>query len=107
VIEKYLDKAHRAFFDAGIDEIGKHYGAQSQLIKLGEECAEFDQALLKCVQGQPQEHVLEEFADVLVVSEQVLRMLDPESRKRVLEIVLFKIKRQIDRINAEKSHETH
>ena len=105
MITDRLDKAHRAFFECGTHEIFKYYGADHQLLTLLEELGELSQAVAMFLKeerpNRARELFLEELADVQVVISQFMDALSSEDRKLVTDIALFKIKRQLERIDAE------
>ena len=59
------------------EKIIEHHGAQCQMIKAIEEAAEFIQALSKYINtGEGVAHLAEEVADMLIMAEQVIYMID-------------------------------
>jgi NTP pyrophosphatase (non-canonical NTP hydrolase) len=106
MLEIHLDKAHRAFFESGIAEIIKHRGADHQWLKLVEEMSELTQSVTKYANGSRALAVYdnrsEEFADVLVVMHQLFSIMTPDQRKRVIDTALYKVKRELERIEDEK-----
>lgn len=64
--------------DEKIKKIADYYGKESQLDILQEECAELVQAVSKYKRGKDDDfsHLLEEMADVTIMIEQVLYLLE-------------------------------
>lgn len=64
--------------DEKIMKIANHYGMESQIDIMQEECAELVQAVSKYKRGKDDDfsHLLEEMADVTIMIEQVLYLLD-------------------------------
>lgn len=64
--------------DEKIKKIADHYGMESQIDILQEECAELVQAVSKYKRGKDDDfsHLLEEMADVTIMIQQVLYLLD-------------------------------
>lgn len=80
--------------DKKILEIINHYGVKNQLKKLSEEIYELQEAILL---NDSREHIVEEFADVNVLLEQIMVFYDlkPED---LVEEMKYKINRQLERI---------
>lgn len=80
--------------DKKILEIINHYGVKNQLKKLSEEIYELQEAILL---NDSREHIVEEFADVNVLLEQIMVFYDlkPED---LLEVMKYKVNRQLGRI---------
>lgn len=78
----------------------EHYGAQHQLVKLCEECAELTQQAVKCYDAgiTYSNHLVEEMADVKVMLMQFESIMTPEDREILECIIAQKIDRQIGRI---------
>lgn len=107
-------------------DVARHYGLNTQLIKLAEECAEYSAACLKWHvyeglannQANPSrkhfselcdkagEECVEELADVLVLARQIEFLLNigasPQLREDVEKEMREKVQRQLDRIAEEK-----
>lgn len=85
-------------------KIINHYGAQHQLVKLCEECAELTQQAAKCYdKGIPySDDMIEEIADVLVMIEQFKAVMSQPARDLFEDQIVYKLRRQLDRIE-EKS----
>ena len=87
----------------GIEKIADYYGADHQMDKTIEECAELIQAIakLKCNDDiNILEDVVEEMADVQIMLDELVYSLDcEEDMKKVIE---YKVKRQLKRIQEEK-----
>lgn len=91
--------------DNRLKTIADHYGLDSQFNILQEELAELIQAISKYRRGD-QSHILEEIADVIIMIEQVIYLLDRSDNLRDIkgEICLkidIKILRQLQRIDEE------
>lgn len=82
-----------------------HYGAQHQLVKLCEECAELTQQAAKCYdKGIPySDDMIEEIADVLVMIEQFKAAMSQPDRDLLDKIIMEKLERQLDRIEEEST----
>lgn len=107
MITGFLDKAHRAFFESGCAQIINHYGVEHQLLTLSEECGELVQASAMALKKErpirAHDLILEELADVQVVAAQMMLAMPAEDRQRVIEIALYKVKRQLERIEEQDS----
>ena len=81
----------------------EHYGAQHQLIKLCEECAELTQQAVKCYDAgmEYSYYLVEEMADVKVMLMQFESIMTPEDRELLELIIAKKLDRQIGRIENE------
>ena len=100
-ITDFLNRDEKAFVEFGSNRISNHYGLQNQLLKLVEECSEFTQAFAKHTfkpTVQNFDHLLEELADVSLVTAEVLNCLSEGDSRRVAEKVSFKISRELNRI---------
>lgn len=77
-----------------------HYGAQHQLVKLCEECAELIQQAAKCYDKvMPySDDMIEEIADVLVMIKQFETVMSQPDRDLLEDQVVYKLERQIKRI---------
>ena len=95
-----------------LEQIIKHYGYSNQLKKLSEELYEFQEAVItyeldwqstdttqRMIKAD-QKHILEEFADVMVLMEQ-FRLAYEIDNDEVIKIMKQKIDRQINRIKQE------
>jgi hypothetical protein len=81
----------------------EYYGAQHQLVKLCEECAELTQQAAKCYDAgmEYSYRLVEEMADVKVMLMQFESIMTPEDREMLEIIIAKKIDRQIGRISDE------
>lgn len=90
---------------ADLKRIADHYGKESQLVQLQEECGELWGAIHEYVKEGEQEpdyyHTAEEIADVLIMIYQVMYLLDLEDD--VDAQIADKINRQLKRMEDEKS----
>lgn len=91
--------------DEKIKKIADHYGMESQIDIMQEECAELVQAVSKYKRGKDDDfsHLLEEMADVMIMIEQVLYLLDKRMNGSSAYYAYFaffdkKLDRQIKRI---------
>ena len=94
---------------SGALDILRHYGVENQLLKLAEECRELEQAAnvihhdMVCEEIYDDygnlDNLIEEIADVCVVSYQILHWLGAENKVR--EIARQKIERTHERIAEE------
>jgi NTP pyrophosphatase (non-canonical NTP hydrolase) len=84
-------------------KIINHYGAQHQLVKLCEECAELTQQAVKCYdKGIPySDDMIEEIADVLVMIKQFEVVMSQPDRDLLEDQIVYKLRRQLDRIESE------
>ena len=82
-----------------------HYGTAHQLVKLCEECAELTQQAAKCYdKGIPySDDMIEEIADVLVMTEQFKAVMSQPDRDLLEDQVAYKLRRQLDRIEEEST----
>ena len=85
-----------------IKEIADHYGLESQLDMLQEECAELIQAVSKYRRAKYtyDDHLAEEIADVHIMTCQIIYLLDIEFNAN--KWVDRKLKRQLERIKGEE-----
>jgi NTP pyrophosphatase (non-canonical NTP hydrolase) len=81
-----------------------HYGAQHQLVKLCEECAELTQQAAKCYDKDIpySDDMIEEMADVLVMIWQFETVMSQPDRDLLDKIITEKLERQLDRIKDEE-----
>lgn len=81
----------------------EHYGAQHQLVKLCEECAELTRQAVKCYDARTEYsyHFVEEMADVKVMLMQFESIMIPKDRELLEFIIAQKLDRQIGRIENE------
>lgn len=81
-----------------IRKIAEHYGLRHQLLKLREEAQELIDALDEFDHSNPEaiDHIIEEAADVSVVTQQVVVLLDAQDAFD--EMTWFKIHRQLMRM---------
>lgn len=87
----------------GIKTIAEHYGLNNQLMQTAEECAELTQAIMKVFRnglGEERDHLIEELADVQIMTYQLEYLLGDSSLDKVRE---EKISRQLRRIEDAKS----
>lgn len=87
---------------SGIKTIAEHYGLNNQLMQTAEECAELTQAIMKVFRnglGEERDHLIEELADVQIMTAQLEYLLGDSALGKVRE---EKIKRQLGRIENEK-----
>lgn len=84
-------------------KIINHYGTAHQLVKLCEECAELTQQAAKCYdKGIPySDDMIEEIADVLVMTEQFKAVMPQPDRDLLEDQITYKLRRQLDRIESE------
>lgn len=86
----------------GIKTIAEHYGLNNQLMQTAEECAELTQAIMKVFRnglGEERDHLIEELADVQIMTAQLEYLLGDSALGKVRE---EKIKRQLGRIEDAK-----
>ena len=94
------------FYNDNIEKIANHYGIDSQMNILQEECAELIQAVSKYRRGDPST-ILEEVADVHIMLDQVVYLLGNATIPRIVineslnYVIENKIKRQLKRIEEE------
>lgn len=89
--------------DERIVKIAKHYGIESQLEMVIEECSELIMAIQKCKRGQSDiENLIEETADVTIMTEQLKYFL---GSKNVEEAREEKLQRQMQRMADEQKTE--
>lgn len=91
-------------------KIINNYGVTNQLKKLNEECYEFIEAVgeyrdVEVYIKTPayefhRKHMIEEFADVMVMLEQFKAYYELDNQE-IMDIMEYKINRQIDRIKGE------
>lgn len=86
-------------------KIINHYGAEHQLVKLCEECAELTQQAAKCYgKGIPySDDMIEEIADVLVMIKQFETVMSQPDRDLIEDHITYKLYRQLDRIEEEST----
>jgi fructose/tagatose bisphosphate aldolase len=80
----------------------EYYGAQHQLLKLAEECAELIQQCMKCfdINIAYHEDFVEELADVKIMLTQFESILTPAFAELYEKIIREKLDRQIERIES-------
>ena len=104
-----LTRDQKAELKDGMEKIAIYYGIDIQQSKLCEESGEYISAVNKAniayTLGHSTESVerhldqqLEEYADMAVVWLEVFYLMHPERQKQVLETMLSKVRRQLDRI---------
>lgn len=78
----------------------EHYGAQHQLVKLCEECAELTQQAVKCYDAgrRYSASLVEEMADVKVMLMQFESIMTPDYKKALEQMVVEELDTQIGRI---------
>ncbi|MBR6102656.1 MAG: hypothetical protein IKP95_09520 [Ruminococcus sp.] len=91
--------------------IALHYGETPQLKMMIEESAELTQSICKMfrsVKGsdgklpvEVRNHYIEELADVLIMAEQLMILLDARESTYLYNTMRFKLRRQLDRIEKE------
>lgn len=81
-----------------------HYGTAHQLVKLCEECGELTQQAAKCYdKGIPySDDMIEEIADIIVMIRQFETVMSQPDRDLLEDQVVYKLRRQLDRIESEK-----
>lgn len=82
-------------------EIIKHYGIQTQKIKLVEELAELIQATAKSPDGLITDSMVEEMADVCIMIEQFRSTLSSDHDKFFYDMRAYKLRRQLMRMEGE------
>lgn len=84
-----------------IRKIAEHYGLRHQLLKLREEARELIDALDEFDHSNPEaiDHIVEEAADVHVVTQQIVFLLD--AQEAFEEMQSFKVHRQLKRMKDE------
>jgi hypothetical protein len=104
-----LTRDQKAELKDGMEKIATHYGIEIQQAKLIEECGEYCTDVMKsniawmlkrspeCI-DQHLDRQTEEFADMAVVWLEVFYLMHPERQKQVLDTMLMKVRRQLDRI---------
>jgi len=104
ILYQFLTRDEDIYITTAAGEILKHYGADNQLDKLAEECAEFAAARLKNRISPSQEaadHEMDELADVIVMLEQIVQSQKPAQGRRLAGHVMVKLDRQLRRISQE------
>ncbi len=88
--------------DERIKEIADHYGLDSQLSMMQEECAELIQAISKYRRTGDVQGVYEELADVHIMFDQLIYLLEEKTGDDVISILSIekakKIQRQLGRM---------
>ena len=91
--------------DNRVFTIADHYGLESQLNILQEELAELIQAVSKYRRGDPA-HIIEEIADVEIMLDQVVYLLDKTTSVDIEQFIGLhiekKLRRQLKRIKEEE-----
>lgn len=91
--------------DNRVFTIADHYGLESQLNILQEELAELIQAVSKYRRGDPA-HIIEEIADVEIMLDQVVYLLDKTTSIDIERFIGLhiekKLRRQLKRIKEEE-----
>jgi NTP pyrophosphatase (non-canonical NTP hydrolase) len=87
-------------------KIINHYGAQHQLVKLCEECAELTQQAAKCYDKSIpySDDMIEEIADVIVMINQFEAIMSQPDRDLIDKIITEKLERQLERIVNEQQY---
>jgi hypothetical protein len=104
-----LTRDQKAELKDGMEKIATHYGIEIQQAKLCEECGEYitevNKSNIACMMYRPEDSIgrhldrqSEEFADMAVVWLEVFYLMHPERQKQVLDTMLMKVRRQLDRI---------
>lgn len=91
--------------DERIKKIADHYGKESQLDILQEECAELVQAVSKYRRGGSYHLIMEEMADVKIMIEQIEYLNSDTENQLISQIREGKLDRQIKRIREEELKE--
>lgn len=93
-----LQKIMNSETHASIRKIANCYGLRHQLLKLREEAQELIDAIDEFEQSNPEaiDHIVEEVADVHVVTQQVVFLLDAQDAFE--EMQWFKVNRQLMRM---------
>lgn len=90
--------------DERLIRIADHYGLESQLDMLQEECAELIQAASKYRRNSSAD-IMEEIADVYIMLDQIVYLLDKKHSVDFYECVSLwmekKVRRQLERIEKE------
>ena len=107
ILYSFLSRDEDIFLTRAATDIIKFYGIGHQTIKLEEECAELIAAIARFNgDGDPcEEHaeqILEELADVILVTEQIVGAMSAKTGRRLANIVMAKADRQLQRISKEK-----
>ena len=86
-------------------KIIKNYGINHQLKHLYTEIYEFTEAVLEYEHSEigNKDHILEEYADLMVMLEQFKNYYELDNKK-IIDMMTFKIERQLKRIENEKSN---
>lgn len=87
--------------DTRIKTIADHYGIESQLHQLAEECSELVVEASHSARKGVTVKIIEEMADVLLMIEQVIYLANI-AIDDINECIQFKIDRQLERIKEEK-----
>lgn len=85
--------------------IANHYGFENQCKKLTEEMAELTVAVHHLRDRQDDKYKIEfceEFADVLILMEQLALLMPTEYKALVEEYKIYKVQRQVNRIDEDK-----
>jgi NTP pyrophosphatase (non-canonical NTP hydrolase) len=110
ILYTHLTRDEDIYLSLAASDIFDYYGNDHQIRKLCEECGEFISAAAK-VANDPSdknnEHLTEEFADVILVAEQIVNSLDASAGRKLAEIVMAKADRQLRRISKEKEEKEH
>lgn len=90
--------------DNQIKEIAEHYGYESQIDQMCEECGEFIVARSKVRRNVPGswENLIEEVADISVMVDQMKLIIGED---KINSVRADKIRRQIERIRKENNNE--
>lgn len=89
-------------YRTNVESIANHYGVDAQVEQLAEEAQELADAAIEYHDDPIQkrrEHLAEEIADVQVMIDQVVKLLDIKGL--VYQIQAYKLMRQLDRIKSE------
>ena len=89
--------------DERITKIADNYGLDSQLDILQEECAELIVAVSKFKRGKDTANIIEEIADVEIMLDQIVYLLDKKNNVDVYAFIGLwiekKIRRQLERMS--------
>lgn len=84
-----------------VNKIATHYGFENQLVKLIEECGEYQTAAAKfLLKGENYENFCEEIADILNVVEQMRLFIGADKMDKIR---IEKLERQLKRMERESS----
>ena len=105
ILYKFLNREEDIELTRKVGQIFDHYGSDHQVRKLCEEAGELISAAARVANdsnAQNNEQLTEEFADVILVAEQIVNALDASAGRRLAQIVIAKADRQLRRISQEQ-----